>query len=175
MIKVFFKIYFYQELLPTIRCNLFSNSFFCKNKKELLDNCQEQYIYLYENKKWKVKAYFSEYFIDLSFAVKVNDLLEGIIEIIRQEREEREKGKFYKIDKMLDFNQQKINKSYDFMTTKRTPKQDIFMKEMLNSKEDKEFADLVEVLAQTKKIMLLNEKIEKDLPEKITKNIRIKI
>lgn len=132
----------------------------CKNKKELLSNCNEEYIYLYENKKWKVKPYFSNSFTDLNFAVKANDVLEDILIIIRKEE------KATKINERLDLNQQKLNKSHDFMETKRTLKQDVFIKDLLNNKDDKEFTELVTFLAQTKSITMLSEKINKDLPEK---------
>lgn len=135
----------------------------CKNMKDLLKNCVEEYLYIYIDNKWIVRTSFSDYFVDLKYAIIADNLLSDIFKISKEEENK------INSDKLLLLNLKKIDKSYNLLNIGSTPLEKKFTIQMLNSEN---ILETVTELANVKNIMLLNEKLEKKLQKKQGVNLK---
>lgn len=131
-------------------------------KKEIFDNCCEDYVYLFDqSKKWKVcvRSNMSEKFCDLSILIEVNNFYNS----------------FKDLDKLLEKENQSENllnvmrdKSFTFMNfynSQSEINQNHIFKELSN-RSDSNFINKIQMFSKEKEAMLLESELNNKLIEK---------
>lgn len=150
--------YFIQDLV--VKCfkknDIDMNKVF-KNKSQMKDECQQDYLYLYQDKKWEVRTPFTDDFIDLNLVLKGDLMIKEIIEMTKQQEVKPTKNNV-----LLKLEEEKINKAYDLLKLGTTQNEKETFLRMLISKN---LFDEIHHLAKLKEKILLNEKLTTDLKE----------
>ena len=121
------------------------------------ESCFEDYLYLYKDKKWEVRTPFSNSFIDLNLALKGDLMIKEIMQITKKQESTSTKSNV-----LLKLEEEKINKSYDFMKLGTTQdEKDLFLQMLVGAG----LSDEVHNFVKMKETILLNEKLTNDLKE----------
>lgn len=150
--------YFIQDLV--VKCFKKNDSNINKvfeNKSQMEDECQQDYLYLYQNKKWEVRTPFTDNFIELDLVLKGDLLIKEIIEITKQQE-----AKSTKYNVLLKIEEEKINKAYDLLKLGTTQDEKETFLRMLISEN---LFDEIQHLARLKEKILLNDKLTTNLKE----------